>query len=80
MILSRKEARAPIDVRGLRASLGLTQNEFSERFGISVHTLRDWERGRYEPTGIALTLLLMIKHDPAAVSQMVEARTTTAAA
>lgn len=34
----------PIDVRALRQSVGITQAEFSTRYGIPLETLRKWER------------------------------------
>ena len=33
-----------VDVRELRAQIGLTQEQFSAKFGISLPTLRHWER------------------------------------
>lgn len=40
-----------------RASVGLSQQDFSRLLGVSVRTLQDWEQGRREPTGAARTLL-----------------------
>ncbi len=34
------------DIVALRRFAGLTQGEFAEALGISVHTLRNWEQGR----------------------------------
>ena len=34
------------DIAALRRFVGLTQEEFVEALGISVHTLRNWEQGR----------------------------------
>jgi len=45
------------DIVALRRFAGLTQNEFAEALGISVHTLRNWEQGRRSPEGPALALL-----------------------
>src|SRR5262245_53258879 len=36
-------------VKVLRRALGLTQEEFSDRFQIPLGTLRDWEQGRAQP-------------------------------
>ena len=41
------------DIVALRRFAGLTQNEFAEALGISVHTLRNWEQGRRSPEGPA---------------------------
>ena len=35
-----------VDVSRLRERLGLTQEQFAARFGVSVATLRHWERAR----------------------------------
>ena len=35
----------PIDVKAIRKQVGMTQMEFAVAFGISVSTLRHWERG-----------------------------------
>lgn len=42
-----------VDVRAIRAKLGLTQEEFAARFGFSVDTLRQWEQGRQRPENSA---------------------------
>ena len=39
-----------IDVQSLRKRIGLTQEEFAAKFGISLGTLRHWERGDCKPT------------------------------
>ncbi|HEV3191337.1 MAG TPA: helix-turn-helix domain-containing protein, partial [Polyangiaceae bacterium] len=36
----------PGDVAALRRFIGLTQAQFAEALGISVHTLRNWEQDR----------------------------------
>lgn len=56
-----------VDVAGLRARLGLTQEQFSARFGFSVSTLRRWERGDRAPSGAALVFLNLIDRDTRAV-------------
>ena len=56
-----------VDVAGLRSRLGLTQEQFSARFGFSVSTLRHWERGDRAPSGAALVFLNVIESDPKAV-------------
>ena len=38
-----------INVRAIRKKLGMTQEEFSGRFGFSVNTLRHWEQGKRQP-------------------------------
>lgn len=57
----------PVDVKALRMEIGMTQEQFAAKFGVSTATLRHWERGDRSPQGPALVLLNVIKHDPKAV-------------
>jgi putative transcriptional regulator len=57
----------PVDVKSLRISIGMTQEQFAAKFGVSTATLRHWERGDRSPQGPALVLLNVIQHDPQAV-------------
>jgi putative transcriptional regulator len=63
----REHRIAYVDVRQLRADIGLTQEQFSSKFGISLPTLRHWERGDRKPQGAALVLLNVIAKEPKAV-------------
>lgn len=45
-----------IDVRAIRASLGLTQAQLGEAMGVDQSTISTWENGS-EPRGPALKLL-----------------------
>ena len=45
------------DPRAIRERLGLTQQEFADRLGVSVRTLQNWEQGRRRPSGPAMRLL-----------------------
>lgn len=58
---------AAVDVAAVRGRPGFTQAEFAVRFGVSVATLRHWERGDRTPQGPALVLLNLIDRDPADV-------------
>jgi putative transcriptional regulator len=58
---------AAVDVAVVRGRLGFTQAQFAARFGVSVATLRHWERGDRNPQGPALVLLTLIDRDPAGV-------------
>ncbi len=57
----------PIDVKNIRANVGMSQNEFADAFGISVSTLRHWERGDRTPRGPALVLLNVVAKEPQTV-------------
>jgi putative transcriptional regulator len=56
-----------LDVKEVRAKVGMSQNEFASAFGISVSTLRHWERGDRSPHGPALVLLNVVAKEPQAV-------------
>ncbi|MGY8825179.1 MAG: NadS family protein [Candidatus Latescibacterota bacterium] len=57
----------PVDVKNIRSHIGMSQSEFASAFGISVSTLRHWERGDRTPRGPALVLLNVVAKDPKAV-------------
>jgi putative transcriptional regulator len=65
---------AKVDVRAVRRSTGLTQEEFAAKFAISLGTLRHWERGDRVPRGTALVLLNVIAREPRAVMRALDAR------
>ena len=52
------------DVAALRRFVGLTQAQFANAMGISVHTLRNWEQGRRRPEGPAVALLRIAARHP----------------
>jgi putative transcriptional regulator len=51
-------------VKVIRRALRMTQEEFAERFGLSLATIRDWEQGRTEPDQASRTLLKLIARMP----------------
>jgi putative transcriptional regulator len=61
------QARRVPRVKTLRRALGLTQEEFAARFGLSLATVRDWEQGRTQPDQAASTYLEVIARAPDAV-------------
>lgn len=58
---------SPVDVKNIRSNMGMSQTEFASAFGISVSTLRHWERGDRVPHGPALVLLNVVEKEPQAV-------------
>ena len=64
--LSRK-AWTAIEVHSLRLSMGLTQEQFAHKLGVTVVTVNRWERGVSRPRGLsigALNILIMsFNHD-----------------
>ena len=57
----------PLDVKAIRSNVGMTQREFAASFGISLGTLRHWERGDRQPHGPARVLLNVLAKKPGAV-------------
>jgi putative transcriptional regulator len=62
--ISRGEISGGADVVALRRFIGLSQVDFADALGISVHTLRNWEQGRRSPEGPALALLRIAARHP----------------
>lgn len=58
-----------VDVAAIRKRMGMTQAAFASRFGLSVHTLRDWEHGRRVPEGPTRLFLRVIEREPEAVER-----------
>ena len=62
-----------VDVKLIRARLGLSQEAFARRFRFSVAAVREWEQGRRRPEMAARTLLRVIAHNPQAVTEALDA-------
>jgi len=59
----------PGDVAALRRFICLTQEQFADALGISVHTLRNWEQDRVNPDGPGLALLRIAARHPRIVRE-----------
>ncbi|MCG8556861.1 MAG: hypothetical protein MJD61_16495, partial [Proteobacteria bacterium] len=59
----------PGDVTALRKFICLTQEQFAEALGISVHTLRNWEQDRVTPDGPGLALLRTAARHPRTIRE-----------
>ena len=59
-----------VDVKKLRKSLHMTQELFAASFGMSLGTLRHWERGDRKPQGPALVLLNVVEKAPETVMEV----------
>ena len=62
-----------VDVKAVRNKTGLSQDRFASTFGISVATLRHWERGDRNPHGPALVLLNAANNDPLGLLKILRA-------
>jgi DNA-binding transcriptional regulator YiaG len=56
-------------VRMAREKTGLTQQDFSKRFRITLSRLRDWERARFKPDSVAEAYIMTILHNSKAVEK-----------
>ncbi len=62
--LIKGDFRSGDDIAALRRFVRLTQEQFAQAVGISVHTLRNWEQGRRTPEGPAIALLRIAAKHP----------------
>ena len=58
-----------VDVRALRERLGLTQEEFAQRYRLPLRSLQEWEQWRKRPAPGTMTLLLAISRNPKALAK-----------
>lgn len=61
------------DLKLIRKTLHMTQEQFSESFRLPLGTVRDWEQGAKQPDTAARVLLQVISKDPEAVLHALEA-------
>ena len=55
--------------KSVREDIGVSQKEFSVRYGVPLESLKNWEQGRRVPSGPAKTLLKLIASHPKAVER-----------
>ena len=53
-----------VDVRAIRSSLKVTQQDFADAIGSSLDTVKSWESKRRNPTGMANKILHMLIEKP----------------
>ncbi|OWF81851.1 NadS family protein [Yersinia alsatica] len=58
------------DVKLLRTSSGMKQEEFAEIVGVSKGLVQSWEQHRRIPSGAALKLLMMIERNPKIIEEL----------
>jgi len=61
--------KANTKVAKIRHRLNLQQQAFAKMLGVSLNTLRKWERGATEPSGAARTLLILAENHPQEVQE-----------
>jgi len=58
-----------INLKQLRQQLGMTQEEFSARYGFNLYTMRNWEHGRRHPDKAVLAYLYAISKNPSLIEE-----------
>lgn len=43
-----------IEIKSIRDRLGLTQEAFAYKLGVSVQTITKWETGKHKPSNLAI--------------------------
>jgi len=71
--LMRGVIESGADVAALRRFVGMTQVQFAQAMGISVHTLRNWEQGRRRPDGPAVALIRIAARHPRILRENLQA-------
>jgi len=61
--------RKAVDVKRIRKSLHMTQQQFAKTFRLSLGSVRDWEQYRSQPDQATKTLLIVIERNPKAVKK-----------
>lgn len=67
---ARVHVPADIDVKAIRAKIGLSQDDFASQFGFTINQIRDWEQGRARPLGGVRAYLMLIERAPERVRKL----------
>ena len=59
-----------IDVKAIRESTGLKQQDFAIAVGVSYDLVKSWETKRRHPTGATRKLLLLLQANPFIINQL----------
>ena len=57
------------DVKGIRQTFGMTQQQFADFLMNSVRTLQKWEQGERKPDSASHTLLRVMEKEPEAAKR-----------
>ena len=69
-IAGRVHTPEQILLRTARNKTGKTQQAFAELITPPVATLRDWEQGRFSPSGAVICLLHLINNHPDMIDEL----------
>jgi putative transcriptional regulator len=62
---------AASEIRAIRINLGFTQPQFATFLNVPKITAKSWESGKRKPSGAALRLLAVARHNPEAFQEAV---------
>ena len=68
-VLREYAVPVPVDVKSIRAKVGMSQAEFSEAFCLNRRTLQQWEQGKALPDSAVRAYLTVIERNPNAVKE-----------
>jgi DNA-binding transcriptional regulator YiaG len=71
-VAAKRLASTQVDVKAVRARLGLTQEQFALRFGLEIAALQNWEQGRCQPDKASASYLRAIAAIPREVAEAQE--------
>lgn len=60
------------DVKAIRMQLNVSQSEMAQVLGTSIDTIKSWETGRRNPTGLAAKVLAAIQANPTFFHELAE--------
>jgi putative transcriptional regulator len=64
-VLPAKVTRYEIaDVKAIREQLEVSQKELAQAMDVSIDTIKSWELGRRNPTGLASKILSLLEKEP----------------
>ncbi|WP_218938224.1 NadS family protein [Parashewanella tropica] len=52
------------DVKAIRSKLNVSQKDLALTMNVSIDTVKSWEKGRRNPTGLASKVLHLIENEP----------------
>lgn len=64
-----REWKVKTETARIRREINITQDAFARMLGVSLGTVRKWERGTIQPSGAARTLLKIVAKYPAIVRE-----------
>lgn len=62
----------PDEIKTIRKGMNLSQTDFARLLGVAQATVSEWEQGKYEVKGAALTLLRVARSRPEALTNLEE--------